>query len=94
MHDTPDIVPVGGEALVPPHRDQLGLPHFEILLGEVVLLASPDVLPEDPDVLVPVQPGLFVPEAQSVEELVQHHAVLDTPGTQRHQLDTHLGTEI
>ena len=42
----------------------------QFLLGKVVLHPRPDVLPADPDVIVPVQPGLLVPQAQTVQELV------------------------
>ena len=43
-------------------------------------------MPEYPDVLVPVQPGLLMPHAQHMQELMQDYAVLHTPSTQGHHL--------
>ena len=52
------------------------------LLSKVVLHPRPDVLPADPHIVVPVQPGLFVPEAETVEQLMEYNTVLDTAAAQ------------
>ena len=83
MHDAAHIVAVGCEALVPAEVT-VTTPHLltEILLSKVVLHPRPDVLPADPHVVVPVQPGLLVPEAQTVEQLVEDNTVVDTASAQ------------
>ena len=43
-------------------------------------------MPEYPDVLVPVQPGLLMPHAQDMQQFMQHYAMLHTPATQGHHL--------
>lgn len=50
---------------------------------------SRNVLPVDPDVLVPVAPGMFMVEAQSVEQLVLNGSMIQTTiDRQRHHLRT------
>lgn len=54
-----------------------------------------DVVPDHLDVVVPVRARLFVVEAQGVQELVLHGAVVDAPlAAQRHRLTTTLTAHI
>lgn len=55
----------------------------------------PDVLPQDPDVLVPVGAALLVVEAEGVEELVLHGAVVEAAlAVQRHRLGVTTATHV
>ena len=45
----------------------------EVILEEVVLHASHDVVPLDGDVVVPVSPTLFMPKARCMHKLMHHN---------------------
>lgn len=54
-----------------------------------------DVLPHHPDVAVPVGAGLLVVEAQGMEQLVLHRAVVQTAlAAQGHHLFATLATHV
>lgn len=54
-----------------------------------------DVIPDHLDVVVPVGARLFVVEAQGVQELVLHGAVVEAPlAAQRHRLTATLAAHV
>lgn len=70
--------------------------HFNaVMCVEAEVQTRLDVLPQDPDVLVPVRAALFVVEAEGVEQLVLDGAVVQTALTaQRHSLTTTLTAHV
>lgn len=54
---------------------------------EIMLHSRNDILQQDADILIPVRPGLFMVEAQGVEQLMLDDGLEDTTlATQRHHL--------